>query len=222
MQKSLRQKISVFLKPRGRVAFLTSLPSKAVILDVGCGNDTPARVKGLLPNSTYIGLDIGDYNQSQQSLAAIDRYIVTSPEKFAQEIESLLGHVDAVISAHNIEHCNEPERTLKAMCQALRPNGRLFMTFPCEASVGFPKRQGTLNFFDDPTHQQVPDWSAIISVLESENLVLEVCEPRYRPVLLSLMGLLLEPFSILLKRLMPMGCTWALYGFESIIWARKK
>lgn len=222
MQKLLRQKISIFLKPKGRVAFLASLPSKAVILDVGCGNDTPARVKSLLPDSTYIGLDVGDYNQSQQSLAVIDRYIVTSPEKFAQEIESLAGQVDAVISSHNIEHCNEPERTLKAMCQALRPDGRLFLAFPCEASAHFPHRQGTLNFFDDPTHQQIPDWQKIISVLGSENLMVEVSEPRYRPALLCLMGLLLEPFSMLLKRLMPMGSTWALYGFESMIWARKK
>lgn len=222
MQNVLRQKISIFLKPKGRVAFLTSLSPKTVILDVGCGNDTPARVKGLLPESTYIGLDIGDYNQSQQSLELIDRYIVTSPDKFAQEIESLVGQIDAAISSHNIEHCNEPERTLRAICQSLLPDGKLFLAFPCAQSIHFPKRQGTLNFFDDPTHRDVPDFLAIRSLLESEGMTLEVCEPRYRPVLLCAMGLLLEPFSMLLKRLMPMGCTWALYGFESIIWARKK
>ena len=52
--KLLKIKIKVFLKPNGLTNFLHELPKKSRLLDIGCGNESPKRIKfispSLLPN----------------------------------------------------------------------------------------------------------------------------------------------------------------------------
>ena len=214
-----RHALASWLRPRGKQAFLKSLPPGAKVLDVGCGNNSPRDAKVLRPDIVYTGLDVGDYNQ-QDSLRYADAYIVVPPAEFAAAIAAHAGTMDAVVSSHNLEHCDEPAAVLKAMAAALRPGGQLFLAFPCEASVGFPSRRGCLNFFDDPTHRSVPRWDAVIGNLHKRGMRLMYSTPRYRPALLAAIGFVLEPFGWLLGRNMPGASTWALYGFESIVWAR--
>ncbi len=205
-------------KPRGISAFLDTLPPGARLLDAGCGNASPRRIKTRRPDLHYIGLDVGDYNQDAPEAYA-DRYIVVPPEGFAAEIEGLAGQLDGVISSHNIEHCDDPQAVLVAMCRALRPGGRLYMAFPSAASLGFPRRAGSLNFFDDSTHRTLPDYAAITATIRHEGLTLDFATPRDRPLPQALLGLLLEPLSRARGRTMP--GTWQLYGFEAVIWASR-
>ena len=57
----------LFLRPNGKVDFLNSIPKNSLILDVGCGNNSPLLVKSFLPNSYYVGIDICDYNLGSDS-----------------------------------------------------------------------------------------------------------------------------------------------------------
>lgn len=218
LQTRLRHAITRFLRPRGKQAFLHSLPRGARVLDVGCGNNSPREAKIQRPDLFYTGLDVGDYNQ-QDSLRYADAYVVVPPAGFADAIAAHAGQMDAVISSHNLEHCDDPAAVLDAMVGALRPGGRLFLAFPCEASVRFPRRRGTLNFFDDATHRAVPRWDAVMGAFRRPELTLECATARYRPMLLAC--LVLEPMGWLTRRNMPAGSTWALYGFETIIWVRR-
>ena len=109
------------LKPKGRNAFLYSLPPNPRILDVGCGNNSPALVKRTRPDCWYIGLDIDDYNQAGASRSLADEYVTVSSSRFVDAIAQYRNSVDAVISSHNLEHCDEPLRVLNAMLEALRP-----------------------------------------------------------------------------------------------------
>jgi len=52
-----------WLRTRGKDAFVLSLPQSARLFDVGCGNDSPRRVKNLRADIWYIGLDVQDYEQ---------------------------------------------------------------------------------------------------------------------------------------------------------------
>ncbi|WP_409334263.1 class I SAM-dependent methyltransferase [Bradyrhizobium manausense] len=204
------------------MAFLQALRPSARVLDVGCGNASPARAKRYRPDIHYTGVDVADHNQTSASLALADRYILLKPEDFASGIAALeSGNFDAVISRHNLEHCSEPDKVLEAMSATLAPGGLLYLVFPCEASVDFPRRQGTLNFWDDPTHVRPPNWANVLSSLKQNGLNVLHSAARYRPPILATIGAVTEPASILTGRIGPYGGTWALYGFESVIWAQK-
>jgi hypothetical protein len=167
----------------------------------------------------YIGLDVCDYNQSVQPKTVADEYVVSSSSGFVAAIGRYQGSMDAVISCHNLEHCEDPNAVLRAMAGALKPGGYLYLSFPSEASVSFPSRRGCLNFFDDDTHRAVPSWHGTLATLGDCGLSFVFVAERYRPFSLWLKGLLLEPVSAVRRQVLGAGATWALYGFESVIWA---
>ena len=200
-----------------KTMFLYSLRMSPRLLDVGCGNESPLLIKRRRPDIIYTGIDVGDYNQSEKSREFADRYILSTPESFAEDIASMEAEFDAVISAHNIEHCNHPIDTVHAMCSALKKGGRLCMIFPCEESVSFPSRKGTLNFYDDATHIYVPQFDRIVLELKNNGLRIDFQERRYQPVGKRIIGIVCDQF--IKDRVTRF--TWAHYGFESIIWATK-
>jgi SAM-dependent methyltransferase len=210
--------IKRLLRPNGKTDFLYKLPYNANILDVGCGNNSPYRTKEVLPSASYTGIDIGDYNQTKPILA--DNYIVTQPESFTQEILSLSDRFDAVISSHNLEHCDDRGGTLAAMLKALRQNGKIYLSFPCEESISFPSRRGTLNYYDDPTHKGTPpNFIDVLKIINDNGCKVIYKKKNYRPFLLRLIGAVCEPYSRAANRVY--FSTWSHWGFESIIWAVK-
>lgn len=210
-----------FLTPHGKQAFIKTIARNGSLLDVGCGNDSPHRAKLQRPDIRYTGLDVADYHQTTPAHKYADRYVLATAERFATEIAGLTGSFNAVMSAHNLEHCLEPGAVVHAMCSQVGKGGRLYMSFPCEASVRFPSRAGTLNFNDDPTHRSPPSYAAVLAMVESSGLRVDFARRRYRPPIPFLIGLLLEPLSLVSKRVMPLRSTWALYGFETVIWASR-
>jgi len=206
------------LRKKGKIFFLKSLKKNVSLLDVGCGNSSPSICKVLRPDIYYVGIDIGDYNQHKNPNDVADEYVLTTPEMFSNKIESFQNKFDAVISSHNLEHCNAPNSVLIAMLRTLKFGGRFYLSFPCEASIEFPKRRG-LNFFDDDTHKSIIHLNDLLEIIKSEGFTLDIVVERNRPILLTFIGLMLEPLSIIFRKVM-IG-TWELYGFESIIWATK-
>jgi SAM-dependent methyltransferase len=214
---SLRRFLRPLISRYAKNHFLDGCVPHARILDVGCGNNSPLLFKSLRPDIYYVGLDVGDYNQPDESKEHADEYIVVPREKFASRISEMPNLFDAVVSAHNLEHCDDPQGVLTAMLRALKRGGRIYLSFPSEASVRFPSRRGTLNFFDDPTHQSLPKFDEVLSTIKSEGCVPKVVIRRYRPFYRYARGLLAEPFSRMRHKVL--YGTLALYGFETIIWA---
>lgn len=207
------------VNPRGRNRFISQLPDKACVLDVGCGHDSPRTFKSLRSDLTYVGLDVGDCRQPVDPRSVADEYVVVESHDFRDAITRFGPRFDGIVSAHNLEHCEDQSGVVKAMANALVPGGQLFVAFPAAASTKFPSRAGCLNFFDDETHSQVPDFELVCRLLKEEGLEIEYQAARYRPAIKFMLGLGVEPISALRKSVMP--GTWALYGFEGIIWARK-
>jgi SAM-dependent methyltransferase len=206
------------LNPHGRLSFFFRQKAGCTILDIGCGNDSPFRTKQILPDCCYTGIDIADYNLTKPNLA--DNYILTSPENFADEIAKLAGQFDAVISAHNLEHCDDQKRTIRAMAAALKPGGMLYLAFPSERSVRLPRRGGCLNYYDDTSHKgPPPNVDVVVGELTNAGLTVNICSNPYQPLLYRLIGLIVELLSRIKNRVMP--GTWALYGFETVIWAAR-
>jgi SAM-dependent methyltransferase len=203
---------------QSEIYFLSKLPTGGRILDVGCGNDSPFNIKRLRPDCRYTGIDVGDYNQSN-AVADVE-YILTSGSKFADEIYSLAGSFDAVISTHNIEHCDHREKTFDAMLKALKPGGQLYMLFPSELSASLPSRRGCLNYFDDGTHAaEPPNFQNLIDHLKRMGFEIVIARREYMPSADFLRGMVNDKESVREGWIKP--GTWSYYGFESIIWAKR-
>ncbi|MDA0731117.1 MAG: class I SAM-dependent methyltransferase [Proteobacteria bacterium] len=214
----VKQFVSLLLRRNGKVHFLSRLKETSHILDVGCGNNSPYRIKKILPKCNYTGIDIGDYNQTKPIIA--DKYIITTPNEFHLEINKFSESFDAVVSSHNLEHCNDRVSTLMAMLNAVKKNGLIYLSFPCEQSTTFPKRKGTLNYFDDPTHLFFPpNFRDVINVIEANNFSITFCRQNYSPIFLKIFGFLVEPISKMRKKVL--RGTLEYYGFETIIIAKK-
>jgi hypothetical protein len=111
-------------------------------------------------------------------------------------------------------------QVLYAMIKTLKKGG--YISLPCENSINFPKRKGTLNFYDDKTHQNIIPYDFIIQTLKKSDFNIVFARKRYRLFFLFLTGLLYEPFSYLFKKVGCFGITWALYGFETIVITKKQ
>lgn len=197
--------------------FISQLPKSSRVLDVGCWNNSPKITKTINPYIYYVGIDIWDYNQKKESIEAADEYLICIPESFSQTISSAKGEYDAVISAHNIEHCNAPYETLYAMCTKVKKGGLLFMAFPSERSVSFPSRRGTLNFYDDKTHIYLPEFEKIVNIVQESGFKIVFKSSSYRPLGMRLIGMIVDCF----VKSHTTRFTWAHYGFEAIIRAKK-
>lgn len=215
---TLKQYISIILRSRGKASFISRLNDNIKILDVGCGNSSPYYVKQIKPDCFYTGVDVCNYMQNKPNLA--DKYIIVEPELFSSAINDLPDLYDAVISSHNLEHCNDRVATLTAISKKINVGGFLYLSFPCESSIKFPTRSGTLNYFDDTTHLNLPPkFNQTIEFLVNNNFKILFSVRRYKPFTLFIIGMFLEIFSRHKKRIY-LG-TWEFYGFESIIWAEK-
>ena len=202
-----------------REKFLHTIDNHGCFLDVGCGNNAPYAIKSQFPKLYYIGLDVGDYNQTKPNLA--DEYIVTSGETFAEKILQLTSRFDSVLSNHNFEHVNDRDKTLEAMLSVLKPGGYIYMAFPSEKSVNFPSRGGCLNYYDDSSHTgNPPNFNQILKIMNDNNMKIIFASPSYKPFFRNIIGFILETKSKKENRVNEY--TWAYWGFEAIIWAKKK
>ena len=213
--------LKLFLRPNGKVDFLNSIPKNSFILDVGCGNNSPLMVKSFLPNCYYVGIDVDNYNNDYDVDQVADEYILSDPNDFVKSLESINSNFDAIISSHNIEHCNDRIGVLNAMIDKLNLGGKLYLSFPSKDSINFPKRIGCLNYYDDPTHKDLPpDFDLILEILRDKNLRIVFSKKSYKPFLLSCIGIFSNLISYLTKRVY-IGM-YEIWGFESIIIAENQ
>lgn len=103
---------------------ISNLNPTAKILDIGCGSNSPYLAKFLLPDHHYTGIDIEFYKHTKSHLA--DVYITSLPEEFVADIQWLDVLFDAIISSHNLDHCNQRERTLSAILDKTKLKGKIF------------------------------------------------------------------------------------------------
>ena len=212
--------ISSWLRRFGKQSFIKKLSPRATILDVGCGGSQVLVVKTFQPHCRYIGIDIQDFRQSDEAKLAMDEYLIVNPDEFPDSIKNLGQQFDAVICAHNLEHVNDRNGTLAAMFNVVKPGGRIYLSFPTEKSVDFPKRGKGLNYYADKTHKDLPpNFDEVVSKLRDSGFTIDFASRRYRPIILFLVGLSLEPYSRIKQRTQ-IG-TWELYGFEAVINATK-
>ena len=86
--------------------------------------------------------------------------------------------------------------------------------------MNFPKREGTLNYYDDPTHLDLPpDFELITEIFKDKGLRIVFSQRNYKPLILGFIGIFTNFISFFTKKVY-VGL-WERWGFESIIIAEK-
>ena len=199
--------------------FITGLKPGADILDIGCGNHSPSIYMNLNPKINYYGIDIEEYNMDEADYKAAKDIFFCGREEFAGAIKNIEISFDAVISAHNLEHTDHPFDVIEAMMASLKKGGRLYLSFPTEKSARFPKRKGTLNFYDDPTHNYLPEFDKTCAAIVQHSGKIVYAKRRYRAAFGFIKGAMQEPVSWITKK--NYSNTWNFWGFETVIIAEK-
>ena len=213
----LKNYLDTFLRPYCKKAFIKKIKSGAFVLDVGCGNESDKIFRQLSPESYYIGIDI----QSPPRNYLGNEYFLSTPENFNESVLKALTKVDVIISSHNLEHCDNYKELVSIFTASTKAE-KLFLSFPSSASLTLPKsKYGTLNFYQDSTHNELPDVVFILNALEKNGWKVDFCGNPYRPVLPSLIGILWMPIFKLTGIESPLYGTYSFFGFETIIWASK-
>ncbi len=128
--------------------YLSHLPDRGVVLDLGCGRGEALEVLGAAGLTTR-GVDLSDEMVEecrQRGLTAESGDLFAALE--AADEESLAG----VLSLHVIEHLEgaEVDRLVRLAWRALQPGGTLILETPNPLSIVVAAR----NFWRDPTHRR--------------------------------------------------------------------
>ena len=219
---NLKKYFIKFIKPHKKFVFLSNLPNNSKILDVGCGSHSSSIFTGINNTFEYYGIDIQLYRMNENDIKVAHNLILTTPELFDTKIAEYKNYFDAVVCSHNLEHCNDYEKVLDAILGALKKNGVVYFSFPSEKTVHFPSRKGGLNFYDDTSHINVINYSNFINKLKNNNFEITYTRQNYQPIIPYILGLLYEPFGKIFKnQILRFSSTWAFYGFETVVIAKK-
>ena len=216
---TFKKAVRVILEPKGKVAFVKKMQRGSSVLDVGCGNNSASLFKLINPQIKYTGIDIADYNLNLNDKGLMDEYIITTPEEFHNAIQNS-GKFDYIVCSHNLEHCNNWRTVVNSMCSVVKPGGEIFISTPSIKTLKFPSRRGTLNFLDDSTHNEIVDFEELSNIIKSFGFKITYIRISDKPLLLYLVGLFNEIPSRIKNRVL--RGTWAYWGFEAKLWAKKK
>lgn len=190
------------------------------LLDVGCGSGAASVTKKWFSRCEYHGIDrTREYGNSPSDFAAMDRFFLLDL------VESKLDMVpenyyDAVIMSHVIEHLPNGQLVLADLVTKIRIGGVIYIEYPGLRSTYLPSKQGSLNFYDDPTHCRVYSVEELSKRLQQENCrVLEFGTRR------DWLRIILMPILMIHSKLSLGYVTgavfWDLLGFAEFICAER-
>jgi SAM-dependent methyltransferase len=197
--------------------------ARLMILDIGCGNNSPTITKQWFPGCHYSGADIQTYNNTAADLAAIDAFYLLGIDGsgYAAIPDS---HYDLIILHHVIEHIPAPVPILEMICAKLKPGGLIWIAFPSLRSLSLPSADGSLHFSDDPTHVYVPDIRETSNVL-MRNGIRILHAGRSKDLVRTLIGIAMLPVA-LLRRVFTSKFSsrglWYVLGFEDHVLGQRR
>src|SRR6185437_14011527 len=122
------------------------------ILDIGCGNNSPALAKIWFPGCVYNGADITQGELTEEDRRGLDHFYPVTTDYGGYEAFADTAY-DFVIASHVLEHTDDPYRLARIAAAKLRPGGVIWISYPSVKSLSAPPGLGTTNrFCDDPTH----------------------------------------------------------------------
>ncbi len=191
------------------------------ILDVGCGNHSPAQTKKWFKNCEYYGIDQDAYNNDDSDFALMNKFYRIDLSRNITELDEVPNNFfDIVIINHVIEHLPNGHEVLLELIKKIKIGGKIYIEFPSIKSLSLPSMHGALNFCDDPTHVRLYSLKEVANILLSNNFkVLKGGTRRdcWRIILFPITVLYL----FLLYRRLSAGAFQDLVGFAKYVYAEK-
>jgi hypothetical protein len=130
------------------------------------------------------------------------------------------NYFDFIRMAHVIEHLHNGDEVIKGLLPKLKKGGYIYIEYPGKKSIKLPSMEGTLNFYDDPTHVRIYSVKEISALLDQQNFKIVSSGTRRNPAFLMAM-----PFSIagnlIRGKKLQGNMFWDLLGFAEFVLAKK-
>jgi ubiquinone/menaquinone biosynthesis C-methylase UbiE len=131
------------------------------------------------------------------------------------------NYFDFIMMAHIIEHLTNGDLVIEKLLTKLKPGGMIYIEYPAFRSTKFPKMDGTLNFFDDPTHVRIYSVMEMYNLLMRHNMeIIKGGTSRHWPNILWMIPKI--PFTRMKYGKVLPSIFWDFMGFAEFVFAKKK
>jgi SAM-dependent methyltransferase len=205
-----------------KISFLKkSFSSKPFrLLDIGAGNHSASKIKGVFPQCEYHGVDLErDYNNSEEDFKLMSGFYEMDLTKLDMSVIPD-NYFDGIWMVHVIEHLHNGDEVIKKLLPKLVSGGYLYIEYPGIKSTKLPSMYGSLNFNDDATHVRVYSVAELTKLFKENNCV--VLKGGIRR---NIWFMLAMPFRIIVYLMkgkkLEGNLFWDLLGFAEYVWVRK-
>ena len=193
---------------------------KFSLLDVGAGNHSASKTKRLFPNCEYSGIDVNRHFNNDESDFAVMQDFYEMDLTLLQFDAIPDNHFDFIRMTHIIEHLLNGTEVIKDLLPKLKRGGYIYIEYPGDKSTRLPSMNGTLNFYDDPTHVRLYSIRELTDLLKQNNCAIRASGTRRNWVFL-----LATPFRVIGNLIMGKkpraNMFWDLLGFAEFVYAQK-
>lgn len=194
------------------------------VLDVGCGNHSPALTKSYFPNIVYHGIDRETpWNLDEADDRAMDAFFRLDLDRGGALGVLPDRSYDVVFCSHVLEHLHDPIAVAEGLAKKMAPGGVLFIEMPSRRSLSLPRTadgwrgvRGCLNYHDDPTHRTFVDLSAVRSRLRDAGYAVSPARPRRMLRRIALLPVYCAA-GLVMRGYVPASVLWDVVGFAQWI-----
>jgi SAM-dependent methyltransferase len=197
----------------------------AMVLDIGCGNNSCQITKKWLNVKEYHGVDRELYGGADTDYQQMQR-VFTADLNESDLAEIPNDTYDYVIMNHVIEHLQNGLDVLDKLAPKLKVGGYIYIETPSYRTYNYPSADGFLNFYDDPTHVRVYDIHDVVDRLAMNGFrILKFGTRRdiVRCLLLSPPMVLLNlVYWLPFRRRLNVQGLWDVLGVATFVFAEKR
>jgi len=189
-------------------------------LDIGAGNHSASKTKKWYPQCEYHGVDLDKhYNNDESDFKCMHAFYELNLESLNLDLIPD-NYFDFIMLAHVIEHLKNGDLVVEQLLKKLRKGGYIYIEFPGFRSTQLPHMDGTLNFYDDPTHVRIYTVRELMNLMLRSNMeVIKGGTRRHWPTMLQMPFKI--PHNLIVYKKVLASIFWDYFGFAEYVLAKR-